>query len=266
MGLDASITSTGICIMNMRPDYTVQDVFFIGFTSTKKWIHDVGSNVTIKPLPADYKEHPYHYRGQIIHDMVHEMIGDIDFFAIEDYAFGAKGKIFDIAEYCGSIKDVYYRKNIPHKKYPPMTVKTVATSDGGADKMLMCQAFFKTKIASTLDSYFMELPEYESPQADLVDAFWMAETARLELCYRETGKFPADLNSKLDSITTAIVTGKKSSKTAPAIEHPIISFGEYSRLKKPKPEKKVNKAQKKLTGILKIKQIIESQTKTQDPW
>jgi hypothetical protein len=39
--------------------------------------------------------------------------------AIEDYAFGASGKVFDIAETIGAIKNQFYTSSIPYKKYPP---------------------------------------------------------------------------------------------------------------------------------------------------
>ncbi len=241
LGLDLSITSPGFCVMDIDDNYEIVEINLHGFTKTDKWIFE-GEGLIIHKFPSDYDKHPPHYRPFLVYDMVKPYLKDIDYIAVEDYAFGAKGKVFDIAECSGALKNIFYTQNIPMKKFPPMTVKTCATGNGGADKVLMGLAFASSGLKKFVNSFLFDLPEYNNPQEDLIDSIWMANTLRIELCYRDTGKFPENLYMPEANCQSAIISGKKGAKTKPSIEHPIITFGGFSRIKK---EKKV----KKLKGV-----------------
>lgn len=226
LGLDLSITSPGFCIMDVNEDdgYRIRQIDLHGFTKTDKWKFE-GDGLVIHQFPKDYNQHPSHYRPTLVYNIVEPYLKYIDYVAVEDYAFGAKGKVFDLAEFAGSMKNYMYDRRIPIKKFPPMTVKLCATGSGAADKVLMGMAFNQTVPKELINPHFYELAEYSSPSSDLVDAFYMANTLRLELSYRNTGKFPLDGFSATEHATQAIVTGKKSAKTKPAILHNFIEFG-----------------------------------------
>lgn len=237
LGLDLSITSPGFCIMDVDENYEIVNIVLHGFTKTDKWVYE-GEKMTIHKIPKEYDSHPPHYRPFIIYDMVKPFLSDIDYVAVEDYAFGAKGKVFDIAECSGALKNIFYNMKIPMKKFPPMTVKQCATGNGGADKVMMGLAFSASGLKNMVDHYIFKLPEYNNPQEDLIDACYMANTLRIELCYRENGHFPTNLYMPEANCLTAIVKGKSGAKTKPSIEHPIIQFGEFIRVKKDKKVKK----------------------------
>lgn len=224
--------------MDIDDNYEIVEINMHGFTKTDKWVFS-GEGLMIHKIPKEYDSHPPHYRPFIIYEIVKQYLKDIDYIAVEDYAFKAKGKVFDIAECSGALKNIFYSMKIPMKKFPPMTVKQCATGNGGADKVMMGLAFSASGLSKKVNSYIFELPEYNNPQEDLVDACYMANTLRIELCYRETGKFPDNLYMPEANCLSAIVNGKKGAKTKPSIEHPIIEFGEFVRIKKEKKAKKV---------------------------
>lgn len=224
LGLDLSITSPGFCIMDIDKDYEVVNIYMHGFTKTDKWVW-AGDGLIIHKIPKDYDSHPPHYRPFIIYEIMKPYLKDIDYVAVEDYAFGAKGKVFDIAESSGGLKNIFYTMKIPMKKFPPMTVKQCATGTGCADKVMMGLAFNQKVPKELINSHFYELTEYSSPSSDLVDAFYMANTLRLELSYRNTGVFPKKMFSTIEHSMQSIVIGKKSAKTKPAILHNFIEFG-----------------------------------------
>ena len=239
LGVDPSINGSGFCLMTINDDYTINHVKLFGFTGTKKWIYK-SADLEINPLPDGYENYPYHYRAQLIYDAVKNSLGIIDYIAIEDYAMGGSGRVFNIAEFTGSLKDIFYRQRIPMKTLPPTSVKSFATSNGGADKILMGMHFKASPIAKKVDQHLFELPEYSSPQADIVDAVAIVEMIRCELCWKATGKFPSDMNVKEQGAMESIVTGKKNASSQPTIVHPWIIFGEsYKTPKKPKKEKKI---------------------------
>ncbi len=237
LGLDLSITSPGFCIMDVNDDYTIKNISLHGFTHTLKWIYS-GENLVIHPLPKNYNNHSPHYRPTLVYDIIFEFVKDIDYVSIEDYAFAGKGKVFDLAEFAGGMKNYFYLRNIPTKKLSPATVKQCATGNGGADKVMIGMAFRQSSLSKLVNPHIFNLPEYDSPQEDLVDSLYMANVLRCELCYGATGKFPSDIGMNLDNSMMAIVTGKKGSDSKPSIEHPIITFGDFSRVQKKKKKKK----------------------------
>lgn len=226
--------------MDVDDNYEVVNIDLHGFTKTDKWVWE-GEGLNVHKLPKDYDSHPPHYRPFLVYEIIKPYLKDIDYIAVEDYAFGAKGKVFDIAECSGALKNIFYTLKIPMKKFPPMTVKQCATGSGAADKVMMGIAFASSGLKKFVNSYLFELPEYNNPQEDLIDACYMANTLRIELCYRETGKFPINLYMPTVNCISAILQGKKGAKTKPSIEHPIIVFGEFVRVKKDKKQKKVKK-------------------------
>lgn len=222
LGVDASINGSGFCILEIDDSFKQISASFVGFSKIKK-LERHSDDVHIIHLDKYYADYPYHHRGTIICNLFNKYhnIADIDFMAIEDYAFGASGKVFDIAETIGAIKNQFYTSSIPYKKYPPSVIKQFATGKGNSDKVFMGMAYNRNVEGSLTD-----LEDYTSPKADLVDAFWIAQLLRFELCYKATGQFPSDLFLSLqDHSIEAIVGGKKKkSKTLPAIMHPVIQL------------------------------------------
>lgn len=221
LGCDLSINGSGFTLIECDENFTQKSVKFLGFTKVKKLEHH-SENMHICLLDKSYGDVPYHHRGEIIFDTLCKYfdIDSLDFFATEDYAFGATGHVFDIAEVCGAIKEKLYCKNIPYKKFSPPSIKKFATGKGNADKLLMGIEFNKLGIVLPF-----ELKDYESPKADIVDSFWIAQLLRFELFYRKFGKFPTDLFKTVPEHSwEAIIGGGKKSKTDPTL---VLQF--YSK-------------------------------------
>lgn len=263
LGLDLSITSPGFCIMEIDSDYNILDISLHGFTSTNKWVYN-GDKLKIHKMSDDYNKHPSHYRPHIIYSVLEKELDGIDYIAVEDYSYGSSGKVFDIAEWAGGLKNIFYTRKIPIKKFPPTTIKQCATGFGNADKVMMGKAFFQSKLFSMVDKHIINLPEFDNPQEDLIDACYLANVMRAELCYADKSKFPSELYMKESNCILAILTGKKNAKTKPSIEHPIIKFGEFYRIKK---EKKVSKTKSKKNeeNIAEVKtKIVKSKLKVDE--
>lgn len=242
LGADISINGSGFTVMNINDDFTVKDFTLHGFTNTI--IHRYkSSKLEVLPLPNDYSNYPYFYKGQLIYDLIKDKFENIDYVSMEDYSMNSKGLVFAIADFTSCIKNIFYRQRTPIKLLPPNSVKSFATSNGGADKVLIGMNFKSSIFAEMCDPHLFELPEYESPSADMIDSFQMANLLRCELCYKATGKFPSDMGVKLQGAMEAIVTGKKTAKSQPTIMHPLIIFGQPFKTpkkpKKPKKEKKI---------------------------
>lgn len=222
LGLDLSINGSGVCLLQCD-DQTlkVTNTKFLGFTKVKKnETHSEYLNICL--LDKSYADIPYHHRGEIIINAIEKYIdlSVVDVFAVEDYAYGATGAVFNIAEVCGAIKEKLYVRNIPYKKYPPSSIKQFATGKGGVDKLEMGIAFNKLNITIS-----ESLKDFESPKSDLVDAFWIAQLMRFEQHYQKFQVFPDDLFKDIpEHSLEAIIGGGKKKKTEPTLTHPTYKF------------------------------------------
>ena len=59
---------------------------------------------------------------------------------IEDYSFGSKGRVFNLAENCGLLKYMLFKKGYRFFTVPPTVVKKFATGKGNANKEAMVKA------------------------------------------------------------------------------------------------------------------------------
>lgn len=93
---------------------------------------------------------------------------------IEGYAFGATGRVFQIAENCGLLKHKLWQNKIPFDVFPPSVIKKLATTKGNANKERMYECFVEE---TGMDlRKILELPEKQwNPLSDIVDSFYIAK-------------------------------------------------------------------------------------------
>lgn len=97
---------------------------------------------------------------------------------MEDYALGAKGKVFEIAENMGILK---YKLQIIGHRYSvvaPTTVKKFATGKGNSDKLKMYDAWKQE--TDNFDLWNMMTPNrtsISSPVTDIVDSYFLLKMA-----------------------------------------------------------------------------------------
>jgi Holliday junction resolvasome RuvABC endonuclease subunit len=93
---------------------------------------------------------------------------------IEDYSFGSKGKVFNLAENCGLLKYMLYKNGYKFFTVPPTVVKKFATGKGNATKEKMYDAFVaETEI--DLHQVISPTTKLGSPTTDIVDAWYIAK-------------------------------------------------------------------------------------------
>jgi Holliday junction resolvasome RuvABC endonuclease subunit len=92
---------------------------------------------------------------------------------IEDYSFGSKGKVFNLAENCGILKYMLYKNGYRFFTVPPTVVKKFATGKGNATKEKMYEAFVNDTFVE-LHSIISPTTKLGSPTTDIVDAWYIA--------------------------------------------------------------------------------------------
>ena len=169
IGIDYSLTSPAICVMNG------EKLNFYYLTNKKKYDGKMADNIEGQ-LHDDW-DNPMHRFG-LISDWVFYVLydlheGDYEIF-IEGYSYGSKGQgLFQIAENCGILKYRLEQDALSYKTVVPSVVKKGATGKGNADKDMMYEAFLKeTKI--DLKKIF-DTDKVGNPVSDIVDSYYVAK-------------------------------------------------------------------------------------------
>lgn len=180
-GLDLSIQSSGIVIETLNDNLEVIDVEHHAFTSVKKLTNDTIYHYNKK----DYS-HPYELY-LFFSNKILSLCEDCEYIAIEDYAYAAQGKIFNLAEFEGYVKLNLFNKNKKLRKYSVNSIKKFFSGYGLSDKIGMKEAFDKYNFIKPDLSYLPEVKSGKgvSPTSDIIDAFAVCEFLRKELRLRK---------------------------------------------------------------------------------
>ena len=184
LGADLSISSSGI-IVETLDDKTLDilDVQYYGFTNKKKLEQDHILYYNNKDFNSDYAKYNW------MRDKIMEWTKDIEYAAVEDYAYGksgALGQIFSLAEFEGNIKLKWIELGKKMRLYSVNSNKKFFSGYGLSDKIGMRDGFDKwTETKPDLST----LPEVDngkgvSPTSDICDAYALCECLRMELKLR----------------------------------------------------------------------------------
>lgn len=185
-GLDLSISSSGVVIMEVDEKFNVKKIERHGFITTLK-------QQKISPDMVYYKTSDYacsYQRYQFFCDHILEWCKDCEFVAIEEYAMGksgAQGMIFSLAEFEGNIKMSLFRAGKKLRFYPPGTHKKFFTGKGNAGKI---RAYDSYNTWQGIKFDISDLPVVvddkhgNAPTSDLIDAYALCEMLRYELALK----------------------------------------------------------------------------------
>ena len=94
---------------------------------------------------------------------------------IEDYAFAAKGRVFNIGENCGILKMLLYNAGIEYSVIAPSVIKKYATGKGNANKNKMFDSFLNETGINLFSTFGLkETKNLPSPIDDLIDSYYLA--------------------------------------------------------------------------------------------
>lgn len=102
---------------------------------------------------------------------------EVDWIGLEDYAYGAKGRLAHIGENTGILKAGIFDSSgkVPNV-FSPNEVKKFATGSGSADKDRMYEFFYKETgwdLVSIVTGY--DKKKIDSPIGDLVDSYYICK-------------------------------------------------------------------------------------------
>lgn len=171
VGIDYSLTSPCVCVARD----TIYENSYFHFLNDRKSTMGVFENV-MGDGHDDYLIDQQRYEN--IANWVINIIAPLDptdlHIMIEDYSFGSKGKVFHIAENCGTLKFLLYKNNYKFHTVPPTVVKKFATGKGNATKDSMYETF-QQETGKDLIKVLTPKCKLGSPVTDVVDAWYLAK-------------------------------------------------------------------------------------------
>jgi len=100
----------------------------------------------------------------------------VDHACIEDYAFAATGRVFNIGENGGVLKHKIFEAGIDLDVIAPAALKKFATGKGNALKWDMFNQFTKDTGVNMNDVFgYKETKNLKHPVDDLIDAYYIAQ-------------------------------------------------------------------------------------------
>jgi hypothetical protein len=173
IGIDYSLTSPCVCVAT---DNVFQNSQFY-YLNDRKVVQGRFQNILGKEHP------PYLSNEQRYENNANWVLSLISGFKqanqkveimIEDYSFGSKGRVFNLAENCGVLKYVLFKNGFSFSTVAPTVVKKFATGKGNATKEKMYEAFIaQTNIK--LHTAISPTTKLGSPTTDVVDSWFIAK-------------------------------------------------------------------------------------------
>lgn len=168
VGIDYSLTSPAICV-HEGEDWDVKNChfyFFGGKPNNKKF------NSSKYPEWARDQERYQKLTKWVMNSLSNHKNPDCIW--IEDYAFGATGRVFHIAENTGLMKYALYVQGYKFNLVSPTTAKKYATGKGNANKEKMVEFFKKDTGIDIFDMLGLKEGRM-TPSSDIVDAYWICK-------------------------------------------------------------------------------------------
>jgi len=180
IGIDYSLTSPAMCIMS---EPKIEKCVFYFLTNNKKLVGNFDNAIGFLHKEHYCEQERYDNIAEFFLNKIPTVPGPPTIF-IEDYSFGSTGRVFNIAENAGLLKNKLWEIGLKFTTVPPTVIKKFATGKGNADKVKMCEQFYN----ETGKNYNMLLNKnltLGSPVTDIVDSFYIAKYAYQKVNQKE---------------------------------------------------------------------------------
>ena len=183
IGIDYSITSPAICTYygdKQNFDVRMCNFFYynkIKITTPVEFIHQTTPQENYKTSIQRFSN-TSHWAIRCIDITKQAYDYPETIILIEDYSFGSKGKVFELAENCGILKYMLECENYTYNKIAPTTLKKYATSSGRSTKEDMYKSFFEEsnfKLKEQFQKSKRISTKISSPVSDLVDSYFLCK-------------------------------------------------------------------------------------------
>jgi len=230
VGIDASPHSTGLVKFILNDNLEILELKKLGFLSIKET-----KRKREEPNYKDIINYPesldFFNRTIFMHQYIFPFISGCEYAIVEDYSIFGAGMVFQLAEFCSTLKFFLLNQGTKIRLIPPLSLKMYATNDGRSGKPEMFDSFLKDPILKELDlSYLPQIKVHKSgkfvglrdkngssPLSDVVDAAWLVRLLHEELQIRKGKKSFSDLLPK----HSEVLSKKTKANPIPIFQKPF---------------------------------------------
>ena len=176
-GIDYSLTSPAITVHHGDVWDVKNCTFHYMVKKPKHLIDSKGFSGTLYP---SYDSDTHRYQNLSSWSLNIMSSANVERAFIEGYAFGAVGRVFQIAENTGLLKYMIWNSNIPYHIFAPTEIKKHATGKGNSPKEKLYDAFIEeTSIDIRQILGIMNKNDW-NPVSDIVDSYYIAKLGFLK--------------------------------------------------------------------------------------
>ena len=172
-GVDYSMTSPAVCVFDGDKDFDFQKCRVYYYTTKPKYaIQQLGYQLNgfLARPPKEMIARYEYLSGWVLPPILSS-----DYVCIEDYAYGAKGQVFNIGENTGILKYRMWQQKKKYSTVAPTQVKKFATGKGNANKEAMHDAFANETGINLMAVYKAKGNKIINPVSDIVDAYYICK-------------------------------------------------------------------------------------------
>lgn len=171
-GIDYSLTSPALCV-HEGSEWSYENCTFYYMVNNEKYLETEDRKYvpTLYPL---YREDVQRFHLLSEWTLGNLLTRGVRFTALEGYAFGAVGRVFQIAENGGLLKHRLWEQGIDVGVYPPTMIKKYATDKGNANKEMMIEAF-EAETSVDIREKCGIINKQWNPISDIVDSYYIAK-------------------------------------------------------------------------------------------
>ena len=176
-GIDYSLTSPAICIAEVRDENKIkfEDCRFHYIKQTNNQESVGVFNGYDYPKYSDEIER-YENLAEWVIERIRWYKGRVQGVYLEDYAFAATGRVFNIAENTGILKHKLKVNKFKFETIPPTVIKKEATGKGNANKELMYETFLAETKIDLQSQLTPKSTKIVNPVSDIVDSYYICKT------------------------------------------------------------------------------------------
>lgn len=170
-GIDYSLTSPAICV-HEGDDWSYNNCKFFYFVKNEKHVKQTNQYHGI--LYPEYETDIQRFHNLSKWSLEILVEHNVDVVYLEGYAFGAVGRVFQIAENAGILKYILWSCDIDIITVPPTVIKKFATGKGNANKEMMYDSFLNELKVDIREEVGIINKQW-NPVSDIIDSYYIAK-------------------------------------------------------------------------------------------
>lgn len=169
VGIDYSMSCPSICVHAGIESWSLSSCKFYFLTGKKRSI--IKDNIFESNLHEDFSTQEERFHN--ISEWALSVIPDRCIIGMEDYAFAAKGVVFNIGECTGLLKHKLWKCKYDFYTFAPSQIKKFATGKGNSNKIGMYDAFLKETKLNIEKKLLCKIGD--SPMSDVIDSYYICK-------------------------------------------------------------------------------------------